>query len=76
VVEILKKPKNAKNAVDFRPFGFFSLGVPSGGVGGCYGDGRGVYFAAGWGLVVENAKYVVDFAFLESFGVSVAQKSS
>ena len=49
MVEILKKPKNAKNAVAFCRFGLVSSGVPSGDVGGCYEGGRGVDFAAGWG---------------------------
>jgi hypothetical protein len=48
-VEIWRKPKKVENWCDFRRFGFVSLGVPSGDVGGCSGDDGGVDFAAGSG---------------------------
>ena len=52
-VEILKKPKKCDFWCDFRSFGFVSIGVPSGDVGGCSGGGRGVDLAALGGLWVK-----------------------
>ena len=45
-VERWEKPKKCEFWFDFRCFGFVSIGVPSVGVGGCSGDGRGVNLAA------------------------------
>ena len=45
-VEIWEKPKKCEFWFDFRRFGFISIRVPSVGVGGCSGDGRGIYLAA------------------------------
>ena len=48
---------------DFHRFGFVSIGVPSGDVGGCSGGGGGVDLAALWGLVVKKLKCGGDFRF-------------
>ena len=45
-MEIWKKPKKCEIWFDFCCFGFVSIGVPSVGVGGCSGCGRGVDLAA------------------------------
>ena len=45
-MEIWEKPKKCDFWFDFCRFGFVSIGVPSVSVGGCSGDGRGVYLAA------------------------------
>jgi hypothetical protein len=75
-VEILKNPKKPDFGFAFRRFGFVSLGVPFGDVGGCSGDDGGVDLAARRGLGVKKSKYGVIFAFLGVYGVPVAHKSS
>lgn len=55
-MEIVEKPKKCDFWCDFRSFESFSIGVPSGNVGGCSGDDGGVYFAAGGGLGVKKSK--------------------
>ena len=75
-MEILEKPKKHDFWCDFRCFGFDSIVVPSGDVGGCSGGGKGVDSAARSCLEVKKSKYGGIFAFWVIFGVSVAHKSS